>query len=284
MESESAKLGEGSLLLPPKSPRQKSGSLWAWAASLKGKSSLQQIQVQPRGRRGRIRDLRVSTQLWEIPDITHADFEDCQKHGVDVGRLSAVGLASLPAQRHTVNDLGCAGHAVRTRHSAIVEEPPTTLTEGAGAGLMLRCGPGTSWSPCAPVWSGATTLKAPPRGRLCRRLRDAYRRGRVRPVFSPPCPHPFPQALQRWLTPKHRGFPHRTPGRSKPFAKRPPCGQVRAPTGSRTNATAQTGFCELTLPGAGAAQTCTGWAGGISAAGQTTRRTRSGEQPTSSTV
>ena len=86
MESESPKLGEGSLLPPPRSPGQKSGRLWAWAASLKGKSGLQQITVQPRRRRGRIRDLRASTQLWEIPDIIHADFEDCQKHGMDVGK------------------------------------------------------------------------------------------------------------------------------------------------------------------------------------------------------
>ena len=25
-------------------------------------------------------------QVWEIPDIIHADFEDCQKHGMDVGK------------------------------------------------------------------------------------------------------------------------------------------------------------------------------------------------------
>lgn len=67
-------------------PRTEVRSLWAWAASLKGKSVSNNHKFNP-GRRGRIRDLRVSTQLWEIPDITHADFEDCQKHGVDVGRL-----------------------------------------------------------------------------------------------------------------------------------------------------------------------------------------------------
>ena len=61
-------------------------------------------------------------------------------------------------------------------------------------------------------------------------------------------PTPFPQALRRWLTPKHRGFHHRTPGCSKPFTKRPPCGQVRAPTGSRANATAQTRFLQADTP------------------------------------
>ena len=42
---------------------------------------------------------------------------------------------------------------------------------------MLSCGPGTSWSPCAPVLSGATTLKAPP-GPTLARERPACHRGR----------------------------------------------------------------------------------------------------------